>query len=469
MSGNLPNSDILFGINNQDNEPNMYEFNNLPAYSQEEVKALIDLISLHIDNDTVQKFAESGLFLKMTHALQCSIKTKDDKAVERLCHLFNKLIDKDRNNFLILLNGKIDIEPYAGQSYFFTWMDQLYSAVFTQDIVSIINLNFVFARLLNSEDNLSTNMLLEKMEKGKYEGMNVLLLLMQTLTQATSVPEYHKEGTLIIAELLMKAVNSIPSSEINPILAQPIAQTTYSGQSMLTLFANIISGAIRHCPEIAKLISEKMLEIMPALTPQQIKDGFTTPIQSGPDEGMTTIHILLNSLVSANQVQANIDSIYSMLTSLSILVPSFNQILLGEIKTGNKTYPNGVCMVVQSLLAASENNLDVQREIAILVQLIKSQGSERVALALNQTLKYGPSTYLQLLTKFVQNHYDDPVVASLKDLIAHENDNANKSCASSAAALVNGNHHLFSEDNECVAKENKDDDSKMSGFRCSMH
>ena len=99
---------------------------------------------------------------------------------------------------------------FAGQSFFYVWMNNYYSLVYEKHASSLLALDKLFNKLLEIPGFKFCSMLVKENEgKGSEVGKNPLLVLLRALHETVNVPN-NQEKTTPIAELFHKCMHVDP-------------------------------------------------------------------------------------------------------------------------------------------------------------------------------------------------------------------------------------------------------------------
>jgi hypothetical protein len=395
----------------------------LPDYTEREVHKLVEQVSVYVDEYSLEQFAEGDLFLMLTHALQSATKKSNSLEVHGICLILDKLISRNKEELADLMLKKIDVAPYTGQSYLFTWIDQIYSAVLAKDSASLINLNLVITHLIDLENSKLLAAILEEQSKGNNKGMNVLLPLVQALLNASK--EYFNQPTSnLVAELLVSIIGKNPTL-VRATFLQAIQHKAFSGQCMLTLFANVMNNSLENNPQLFNKMANQLIETINENPKAAVSAALSRTIQRGPDAGLNTVHILLKALIKATHLKENAVVVQKLLDTLSVVLESspslMNKMMIENITSGDSINQNGATMLTQALLASANNKYNITPMIKLFDKLIATEGASNVIEAIQQKVKYSTTTYFELLSHFAEKNASNPDVVPIKELLSELN------------------------------------------------
>jgi hypothetical protein len=386
-----------------------YREGQVPDLSHEGVANVTKKIDSFVDSKSLEELSESIIMFWLTHALHFAINAGNAEAVHDICQIINKLIKKDSQTTVDMLSEIMEVGNYKGQSHVYSWVDELYSTTFTKDGASLVNLNYILSRILDEKTNDFITSLIEEIKVGKNTGMNAIVLIAQALLQSAREP-YNQPSTTLIAQFLTEVIDKSPTV-VRSILTTKINKKELSDKNIINLLANALEHSARDNDTVVQLICDEFIEIIKTHTPDYVDSSFNTIISKGPHEGLNSTHIILDSLISAAQTK---DNDKTMVKLISVLIELYDKlpidkrsIFIDNIKIGNKLNQNGVTMLSQALMSASENKLDTTPLFLLFNRLIEDFGPTNIQKALDTKSVFRTTTFLQMLENFCQRNIND--------------------------------------------------------------
>ena len=355
------------------------------SFSAQNVIEIADALSGYAAAASMEEISNSNLVYWLNEGLHFAVKTVSAEATKAIGRVLYHIAERDPEAVITMLGNSIESGRFKGQTAAFVWLNELYIAMFeVENNAAIITINHVFSYLFDkaSSDTLARQlgaMLTQSNEEGVEQGRNALLVLTLALSQSASHP-FNQSETLLIATLLDKAL-SLSLSLTGSSLLEVTKKGIFKGKTLLYLMVTVLHDAAKDNPDVVRLICNRLINVIFTQNLERVGKAFFQIIDNGPNRGMSSLGVMLNSLLSGAYIEKNNQSTNAMilvLKGLYSVMPNETIAVLTK-PLGN----NGVRTLVQTLIAITEHEIDAE-PIANLLSNFIMHDSEHIAEAFTQ-------------------------------------------------------------------------------------
>lgn len=361
----------------------------LPVITLKDINNLARQLENYIDSGTEKGLASSSVLYWLTQGLHCTVSAMDQDATIRIGQVMYKLAVKNPDALIQMLAKTIDLGAFKGQNTAYIWTRELYMATLgTQNDSAILAINLVMTYLLDrGTQPLATALLTHCLEGGE-KGKNGLYVLAQALRKLSESID-NTQITLVLAKLLNRSMAQLPVETDRDAIQDLKGGALLKDKHPLYMFVTALKYAAKDNPPVTKIICNIISRIALRQSIDHPDSAFFKVAASGEFKGLSATHIILTSLVSAAYKKNNnqvIGDLAQTLRKLFSVAPNqMTTALTQEIIRDGRAVTNGVSLLVQSLIAAIEHNLDIDQIADLIITLIKTN-SKSMAIAFKQTV-----------------------------------------------------------------------------------
>ena len=349
----------------------------MPAvFTEKELVCLMKHLEHAISSSSTEELMQGTIHYWLTCALHGAILVEAPRLARAVVEVFHKIAKKDPEVAVALLQKTINTGTFHGQTMCYAWINALYSATFDVHNSSVIMaIHYVFLHLLENDGRNMIDLLTHRLSEGKEQGNTALLLLARALLQTAGETDIYQPNTTLIAEFVVNLMARFPLL-IGSEITQDINQGSFDGKSILYVLVcalKALSNENSTSDEVNRLCSI-FTTINHTDNQQNLANALLKKIDSGPYRAANTLHILLKALVSAIYIRHNDAVIERLITCLQDLFATHqNQISLSlsePIDMGKYIHENGIQMLMQTLMVASDRQLDTTALAGLISSMI---------------------------------------------------------------------------------------------------
>jgi len=346
----------------------------LPVVTEKTVYLLANEIEHFIKSYLSDDLERSAVLHWLTQGLDFAITRMDSGAAIRIGEVICQLANKDPDLLAQMLGKVIESGSIKGHNTAYFWMRALYLATFgIRNDGAILAINLIFTHLIHHAKEPIQKSLLFRCLEGPREGENGIYLLSLAINKL-SLDKLDNPLAEMLTTLLFRLMAQMPESSDRDALIELKGSILLRDKHTLYVLVTTLKEAVKHNPPVVSMICSILSRIITHQPIDILNVAFFKPAVFGESQGLASIHILLTALVSATYIRGNNEVIANLCAIINQLIlaapPQMLLALTHDIIRDRRANTNGISWLVQSLVAATEHELDIAPISQILIKLI---------------------------------------------------------------------------------------------------